>query len=267
MQLRFFTTINRPGKKQPNADSAYRKALRALAGFFPEPTVATAHFLPAMLTLLIFPLAGSSPASAAGLIVEQNSRPVLQRLETYLQKAQVPYPPRAVRLAVFKEERRAELWLPDQKGRWRYVKTWPLAASSGRQGPKIYYGDLQIPEGIYSVDGMAPSKEYHLALHLNYPNDFDKAMLALEGRDPEYVSTGINVHGGAISYGCVVIGDRNIEELFLLARKAGQENTQVFIFPHDTNRLQPRFRVCAECPVWYGDLLRQLSVAIKEFAR
>ncbi len=209
-------------------------------------------------------LAGAQPGSQ---FIEKNARTILKRLEKDMQAARVPYPPRAVRLAVFKEERRVELWLPDNQGKWRYVKTWPFSASSGRQGPKIYYGDLQIPEGIYGIDGMAPSKEYHLALHVNYPNDFDKAMLMLEGRDPGYVSTGINVHGGAISYGCVVIGDRNIEELFLLAYKAGQENTQVYIFPHDTDRLNPQFRKCPECPVWYGDLLRQLSVALQEFVK
>lgn len=221
----------------------------------------------ALFGLLAALAAGNVTAQPGSQFIEKSAKRILQRLEKDLREAQVPYPPRAVRLAVFKEERRTELWLPDNQGRWRYVKTWTFSASSGKQGPKIYYGDLQIPEGIYGIDRMEPSKEYHLALHVNYPNDFDRAMLALEGRDPNYVSTGINVHGGAISYGCVVIGDRNIEELFLLAHKAGQENTHVYIFPHDTDRTQPQFKSCPECPVWYGDLLRHLSVAVREFAK
>jgi hypothetical protein len=219
------------------------------------------------LALLAAFAAGNTHAQPDTRFIEKIAGRILQRLEKPMREANAPYPPRAVRLAVFKEERRTELWLPDKQGQWRYIKTWPFSASSGRQGPKLYYGDLQIPEGIYGIDAMALSKEYHLALHVNYPNDFDRAMLALEGRDPRYVSTGINVHGGAISYGCVVIGDRNIEELFLLAHKAGQENTQVYIFPHDTDRAEPKFKGCPECPVWYGDLLRQLSQAIKEFKR
>jgi murein L,D-transpeptidase YafK len=220
-----------------------------------------------VLALLSAFAAADAYAQPDTRFIEKSAGRILQRLEKAMREANAPYPPRAVRLAVFKEERRTELWLPDKQGQWRYIKTWPFSASSGRRGPKLYYGDLQIPEGIYSVDAMAPSKEYHLALHLNYPNDFDRAMLLLEGRDPDYVSTGINVHGGAISYGCVVIGDRNIEELFLLAHKAGQENTQVFIFPHDTDRAEPKFKGCSECPVWYGELLRQLSQVIKEFKR
>lgn len=211
--------------------------------------------------------AGHWAAQTESRFIEQSAKRIFQRLEKDLLAAQVPYPPQAVRLAVFKAERRAELWLPDAQGRWRYVKTWPFTASSGQQGPKVYYGDLQIPEGIYRIDNMGPSKEYHLRLHLNYPNEFDRAMLLLEGRDPNFVSTGINVHGGAISYGCVVIGDRNVEEFYLLAHKAGAQNTQVYIFPHDTDRAEPQFKYCPTCPVWYGELLRQLSSAIKEFKR
>ena len=111
------------------------------------------------------------------------------------------------------------------------------------------------------------SKEYHLALHLDHPNAFDLAMLELDGRDPSFMSTGINVHGGAISYGCVVIGNRNIEEFFMLAYLAGKENTKVFIFPHDTDRTRPVFKPCDHCPVWYAELQRTLAVHLAEFKR
>lgn len=225
------------------------------AGLFAALTVATA--LPA-------PVAdGPTPAS----FIKANSKKILARLKKPMAAAGIPYPPKAVRLAVFKEQRKAELWLPDDKGKWRFVKDYAFTAMSGRQGPKLYYGDLQIPEGIYGIDSMGLSREYHLALHVDYPNAFDRAMLELEGRDPGYVSTGINVHGGAVSYGCVVIGNRNIEEFFLLAYVAGKANTQVYIFPHDTIRQAPEFKHCAECPVWYGDLTRQLAAALPDFSR
>lgn len=212
--------------------------------------------------LLCYPLF-AQPAQ----FVKTNQRTIYARLKKPMQQAGVTYPPKAVRLAVFKAERRAELWLPDSQGRWKHVKDYAFTASSGKQGPKIYYGDLQIPEGVYGVDSMGLSKEYHLALHLDHPNEFDRAMLELDGRDPQFMSTGINVHGGAISYGCVVIGNRNIEEFFLLAYLAGKENTKVYIFPHDTERLNPQFKQCDYCPVWYGELQRLLSRAILEFKR
>lgn len=203
---------------------------------------------------------------AGTAFIERKATQILKRLEKPMRQAGAVYPPSQVRVAVFKAERKAELWLPDSNGKWRYIKTWRFTASSGKQGPKVYYGDLQIPEGVYGIDNMVPSKAYHLALHMNHPNDYDRAMLLLEGRDPKWMSTGIYVHGGAISYGCVVIGDQNIEELFLLAHKAGQENTKVYVFPHDTDRKSPQFAACPRCPVWYGDLLRHLSLAIREFS-
>lgn len=219
----------------------------------------------AFATLIIF--SSRTFAAPSSRFIEKDEKRILQRLKPALHSANVPYPPRSVRLAVFKEERRAELWLPDQSGKWRYVKTWAFSATSGKPGPKLYYGDLQIPEGIYSIDALLPSPAYHLALHVTHPNEFDLAMLTLEGRDPQFMSHGIYVHGGKISYGCVVIGDTNIEEFFLLAHKAGQENTQVFIFPHDTDRSAPQFRMCSECPVWYGELLRLLAKAMEEFKK
>lgn len=217
------------------------------------------------LALLLLPLAIA--AQSPGEFVKAHKRTILARLQKSMVAAQVPYPPKAVRLAVFKAERKTELWLPDGNGRWKYIKDYAFSASSGKQGPKTYYGDLQIPEGIYGVDSMGLSKEYHLALHLDHPNAFDRAMLELDGRDPAFMSTGINVHGGAISYGCVVIGNRNIEEFFLLAYAAGKENTQVYIFPHDTDRQSPVFRPCEHCPVWYAELQRTLAVALQEFKR
>jgi len=190
---------------------------------------------------------------------------ILQRLKGPMREAGVPYPPKAVRLAVFKAEKTTELWLPDKEGRWRYVKNFAFSATSGGPGPRIYAYDNQIPEGIYGIDALWLSAEYHLALHMNHPNEFDKAMALLDGRDPKYLSDGINVHGGAVSYGCVVIGNKNIEELFLLSYHAGMSKTQIFVFPHDTDRRTPKFKPCAECPVWYGDLLTQLSRAITDF--
>ncbi len=217
------------------------------------------------LALLLLALTASPGAQTPGEFVKTHKKDILARLVKPLRAAQVAFPPKAVRIAVFKAERKAELWLPDANGRWKYVKDYAFSASSGKQGPKIYYGDLQIPEGIYRVDSMGLSKEYHLALHLDHPNSFDLAMLEIDGRDPAFMSTGINVHGGAVSYGCVVIGNRNVEEVFLLAHFAGKENTEVFIFPHDTNRTRPVFKPCEQCPVWYAELQRTLANALPEF--
>lgn len=226
--------------------------------------------LASVLLLVAFTLAAhssDSPIDTPGKFIKAYGAQIRSRLKKSLDEANVPFPPKAVRLAVFKAERKTELWLPDRDGSWVHVKDYAFSATSGSQGPKVYFADLQIPEGIYDVDSMALSSQYHLALHLNHPNEYDMAMLELEGRDPAFMSTGIYVHGGAVSYGCVVIGNRNIEEVFLLTYMAGKENTRVFIFPHDTNRRRPEFRNCPGCPLWYGDLLHRLSRVIREFER
>lgn len=221
----------------------------------------------AAFALLLLTAVAALAAQSPGDFIKAHKQDILARLIKPMRAAHVPYPPKAVRLAVFKAERKTELWLPDENGHWKYVKDFAFSANSGKQGPKIYYGDLQIPEGIYGVDSMGLSKEYHLALHLDHPNAFDLAMLELDGRDPAFMSTGINVHGGAISYGCVVIGNRNIEEFFLLAYLAGKDNTKVYIFPHDTDRARPAFKPCEQCPVWYAELQRTLAGHLPEFRR
>lgn len=220
-----------------------------------------------LLVAAVIATSSTISASTPARFVEKNRKSIYKRLDAAIKRSGAVYPPKNVRLAVFKAERRLELWLPDPSGTWRFVKDYKFTAMSGGQGPKLYYGDLQIPEGIYGIDGLNLSPEYHLAMHVDHPNDFDRAMIELEGRDPRHVSTGINVHGGAISYGCVVIGDRNIEEVFMLSFLAGKENTQLYIFPHDTNRVDPEFKHCSKCPVWYGELTRHLENAIKDFKR
>jgi hypothetical protein len=227
----------------------------------------TAAFCSCLILLTPGLSARDSIIDTPGKFVRAFGPQIRARLKKELARANIPYPPKGVRLAVFKAERKAELWLPDRHGLWTFVKQYALTATSGTQGPKVYFADLQIPEGIYGIDSLALSREYHLAMHMNHPNDYDQAMVEMDGRDPAFMSTGIYVHGGSISYGCVVIGNRNIEEVFLLSYAAGAENTKVYVFPHDTDRREPGFRNCADCPVWYGDLLHRLTRVLPEFYR
>ena len=48
---------------------------------------------------------------------------------------------------------------------------------SGRLGPKRREGDLQAPEGFYTIaqDQMKPDSQYYLAFNLGYPNAYDRA--------------------------------------------------------------------------------------------
>jgi murein L,D-transpeptidase YafK len=92
-------------------------------------------------------------------------------------------------------------------------------------GAKQQEGDMKTPEGIYKIDSRNPQSDFHLALHVSYPSDDDKARAAERS-----VSAGsdIMIHGirnglgwiGAFhrlndwTVGCIALTDEEIEELW-----------------------------------------------------
>jgi murein L,D-transpeptidase YafK len=137
-----------------------------------------------------------------------------------------------VYVRVFKEERELELWMRDARagvaGDFRLVKTYPICAFSGRLGPKQRQGDLQAPEGFYTVrrGQLNPASSYHLSFDLGYPNAYDRA----HGRTGNYLM----VHGSCVSIGCYAMGDAAIEEIYTLVAAAlaqGQDGVPVHAFP------------------------------------
>jgi murein L,D-transpeptidase YafK len=143
--------------------------------------------------------------------------------------AGLSYPPRELFLRAFKHERIVEAWGREDDRSMRLIATYPLTASSGGPGPKRREGDLQVPEGCYSIAVFNPQSAFHLSLGLNYPNAADRVLA-----DPEQPGTDIYLHGGAVSSGCLPLGDPAIEELFLLAfdgRNRAPTSIPVHIFP------------------------------------
>ena len=115
------------------------------------------------------------------------------------------------------------------------VRSWPVLTASGGPGPKLREGDRQVPEGVYSVDQLNPNSAYHLSLRLNYPNAFDRAHAATDGR--ERLGGDIFIHGKDVSIGCLAIGDDAIEELFWLAGTAGKDAFTTVIVPTEGRSL------------------------------
>lgn len=130
-------------------------------------------------------------------------------------------------IRIFKEERELELWL--KKGEtFQLFRTYPIAAMSGRLGPKLAEGDGQAPEGFYFVPptSMNPRSDFHLAFNIGYPNRYDRA----HGR----TGTFIMVHGDRQSIGCFAMTDEKIEEIYTLCHAAfqkGQPYFRVHSFP------------------------------------
>ncbi len=142
-------------------------------------------------------------------------------------KAGIQWPAQEILLRGMKRERQLEVWARNgAEESFRLVKTLPVLAASGQPGPKRREGDLQVPEGFYEVDRFNPLSAFHLSLGLNYPNESD-----LMHADPTAPGSDIFIHGGAVSVGCLALGDEAIEELYLAANDSKMRPIRVQLFP------------------------------------
>lgn len=132
-------------------------------------------------------------------------------------------------IRIFKESKELELWLkPSAPGKWTQFRTYPIAAFSGKLGPKLMEGDGQAPEGFYSVGSQSlnPASSFHLSFNIGYPNAYD--------RFHERTGSFIMVHGSDVSVGCFAMTNPVIEEIYLIVEAAlakGQSEVPVHIFP------------------------------------
>lgn len=154
----------------------------------------------------------------------------LARLQPHLQQIGLTGLPTQISMIGLKEEQRLEVYAQVDSS-LRLLKTYPFTAFSGQLGPKLKEGDRQIPEGIYQIEYLNPNSAYHLSMKINYPNVFDKAKAKLDNRTK--LGNDIFIHGKAVTIGCIPIGDKAIEELFLLVQHAFLHTIPVIISPKD----------------------------------
>jgi hypothetical protein len=185
------------------------------------------------------------------------------RLEARFAAVKLSYPPSRAILVTYKRERALELWAPGPAGNV-LVHAYPVIAASGTPGPKLREGDMQVPEGIYSVMELEPNSSYYLGIKINYPNSTDLANARLDRRTN--LGGDIYIHGRDYSEGCLAVGDRAIEELFTLAARTGIGNITVIIGPQ---RFEGELTPGPGLPGWtgalYGEISRRiLSEGLKE---
>ena len=127
---------------------------------------------------------------------------------------------KADRIVVEKAARRLTLFR-----RTTALKSYRVALGREPIGPKREEGDHRTPEGFYKIDRRKPDSDFHLALHVSYPNTGDVAQAEARG-----ISAGsdIMIHGlrngcGWIGKlhrstdwtdGCVAVTDQEIEEIW-----------------------------------------------------
>jgi murein L,D-transpeptidase YafK len=105
------------------------------------------------------------------------------------------------------------------------LKTYRVALGRAPVKAKEYEGDQRTPEGIYTIDFHKPDSDYHLALHVSYPEQHDVDRAAAQGLS---AGSDIMIHGlpngrGWIgrfhrredwTAGCMAVADFEIEEIY-----------------------------------------------------
>jgi len=184
------------------------------------------------------------------------------RLAPFFAAAGVEYPPQRFALLGFKLERELHLLASGSGRDLTFIRSYPIQGMSGTLGPKLHEGDGQVPEGIYGIVYLNPNSVAHLSLALSYPNEYDRARAAEDGRDT--LGGDIMIHGGSASSGCLAMGDDAAEELFVLAAESSWEEAVVVLSPVDFRRhaLPVEYRAG---PPWVEDLYARLRAELERF--
>jgi murein L,D-transpeptidase YafK len=109
----------------------------------------------------------------------------------------------------------------------KVLKTYTVALSTVPVGAKEHTGDHKVPEGLYTIDRKNPHSQFHLALHISYPNAADSERARKLGLAP---GGDIEIHGLSEAYswiggvhravdwtdGCVAVTNAEIEEIYPL---------------------------------------------------
>ncbi|MGD9802582.1 MAG: murein L,D-transpeptidase family protein [Hyphomicrobiaceae bacterium] len=185
----------------------------------------------------------------------------LPRVMSRFQSAKVPWPPTELAYVGIKDEKALELYAKSADGKWQFVHRYRVLGASGHTGPKLARGDKQVPEGIYRISYLNPNSAFHVSLRVSFPNAFDRAMAAKDGRKD--LGGDIMIHGKNLSAGCLAMGDQNAEELFVLAQKVGLENVTVVIAPTDLRR-NPAPTLTSG-PAWTPKLYSEIADALGQF--
>ena len=105
------------------------------------------------------------------------------------------------------------------------IKSYKIALGGNPVGPKERQGDNKTPEGTYLIDARNGNSDFHLSLHISYPNARDKKRAKKLGVSP---GGDIMIHGikngfsqvGAShadadwTEGCIAVTNQEMEEIY-----------------------------------------------------
>jgi murein L,D-transpeptidase YafK len=151
--------------------------------------------------------------------LQEKIKALEQKIETLEQKLFSLRTEPADKVMIEKKDRRLTLL---SKG--EVIKTYKIALGGNPVGPKERQGDNKTPEGTYIIDSRNKESDYHLSLHISYPNEKDKMRAKELGVSP---GGDIMIHGiknglswvGAFharvdwTKGCIAVTDEEMEEI------------------------------------------------------
>lgn len=166
---------------------------------------------------------GRLPASIRAKVEQPLPQEIQNRMALYDID---PYAP--IMMRFFKQENVAEIWKQSRSGTFVLMARYGICKWSGQLGPKYKEGDLQTPEGFYTISAsqMNPYSKYYLSFNIGFPNLYDQA----HGR----TGSNLMVHGSCFSAGCYSMSDKNMAQIYAFARDAfrgGQREFQLQAFP------------------------------------
>jgi hypothetical protein len=195
-------------------------------------------------------------------VIKRYGLPVEPAVKARFTQQGISYPPKDIALLAFKKEQEIQLWAKDDAHNWRMIHKYRLTAFSGQLGPKLRENDRQIPEGVYRLTSFNPFSSMHLSMMINYPNNFDRLQASKEGR--RKLGGNIFLHGKTLSVGCLAVGDKAIDELFLLVYRVGLAHAKVIIAPNDLRHAKPATSTFAQ-PRWVPELYKQIAQELNQF--
>ncbi len=157
-------------------------------------------------------------------------------------------PSSPVVIRAYKKEAELEIWKMSSDGHYALLKTYPMCRWSGQLGPKKREGDMQVPEGFYTIapGQMNPNSHYYLSFNVGYPNAYDRAL----GRN----GGNVMVHGVCSSAGCFSMTDEQVDDIYAIARDAfrgGQREIQLQSYPfHMTAENMAKYRLDPNIDFW-----------------
>src|SRR5271157_3065565 len=153
-----------------------------------------------------------------------------------------------VLIRAYKKEAELEIWKMNSEGHYALLKTYPMCRWSGQLGPKTREGDMQVPEGFYTIapGQMNPNSHYYLSFNVGYPNAYDRALGRTGGS--------VMVHGVCSSAGCFSMTDEQVADIYTIARDAfrgGQREIQLQSYPfHMSAENLAKYRLDPNIAFW-----------------